>query len=65
MDKVINVKELKDKMDSGKNGWILLDVREPAEIELAGIEGAICIPMSMLMDRMDELNKYMDKEIFC
>lgn len=65
MAKVINVKELKDKMDSGKNGWVLLDVREPAETELVGIDGAVCIPMSTLMDRMDELKEYSEKEIYC
>jgi rhodanese-related sulfurtransferase len=65
MDKVINVTELKDKMDSGKTGWVLLDVREPEETRLARIEGALCIPMSFLMDRMSELKEYLEKEIYC
>ena len=50
-----------DKMMS-KNDMILLDVREPKEIdELGGYEGAINIPIGQLEKRLGELPK--DKTI--
>ncbi|MBT8137826.1 MAG: hypothetical protein KJO54_12485 [Gammaproteobacteria bacterium] len=34
---------------------LLLDVREPWEIETAAVDGALCIPMNDVPERLDEL----------
>lgn len=41
----INVKELKQLIDSGKEDFVLVDVRNPNEYEIARIPGAILIPL--------------------
>lgn len=46
----MSVKELKQLMDSGKNDFILLDVRNPNEYEIAKIDGSILIPLSEIED---------------
>ncbi|MCX7877791.1 MAG: HesA/MoeB/ThiF family protein [Ignavibacteria bacterium] len=60
-DHEISVEELKKKMDSGDN-FFLLDVREMHEIPIASIGGTV-IPLSELMDRLDELPVNKDEEI--
>ena len=51
-----------DEVDNLNENQILLDVRNPAELQNAGfIKGAINIPVDQLRQRMDELPK--DKEI--
>ncbi len=51
-----------DEVDNLNENQILLDVRNPAELQNVGfIEGAINIPVDQLRQRMDELPK--DKEI--
>ena len=52
----INVQELNQMLDN-REDFILLDVREHAEFEVARIDGATHIPMSLLIGRLDELNK--------
>lgn len=51
-----------DEIDTLSGEQVLLDVRNPAELESGGfIEGAINIPVDQLRQRLDELPK--DKEI--
>ncbi|WP_026957194.1 FAD-dependent oxidoreductase [Aliagarivorans taiwanensis] len=51
-----------DEIDSLGDNQLLLDVRNPGELESQGfIDGAINIPVDQLRERMDELPK--DKEI--
>lgn len=51
-----------DEIDSLSDDQLLLDVRNPGELESQGfIDGAINIPVDQLRERMDELPK--DKEI--
>ena len=40
------------------NDFLLLDVREPVEYEIARIEGAKLIPLTELPQRIDELEEY-------
>jgi rhodanese-related sulfurtransferase len=35
---------------------VLLDVREPEEVELCSIAGSVCIPLGELASRLDELD---------
>jgi thiazole biosynthesis adenylyltransferase ThiF len=58
----INALELKVKMDE-KQDFLLLDVREPNEHEIAHIKGSTLIPLSQLPNRLSELEKYKGKEI--
>jgi len=57
--KEISVSQLKEKIDSGAD-FFLLDVREPNEIEIATIGGTL-IPLDQVEDRVGELPE--DKEI--
>jgi rhodanese-related sulfurtransferase len=51
----IPIPELKKKLETQKN-FVLVDVREPAEIKESGaIPGAIHIPMAQIEKRMGEL----------
>ena len=46
----MSVSDLKQLMDSGKNDFVLLDVRNPNEYEIARIEGSVLIPLSDIED---------------
>lgn len=46
----MTVKDLKQLMDSGKDDFVLLDVRNPNEYEIAKIDGSVLIPLSELED---------------
>jgi sulfur-carrier protein adenylyltransferase/sulfurtransferase len=46
----MTVKDLKQLMDNGKDNFVLLDVRNPNEYEIAHISGSVLIPLSELED---------------
>jgi adenylyltransferase/sulfurtransferase len=52
----ISVQDLKAKLDA-KEKFVLLDVREPHEYEIAKIEGSTLIPLGKLPERFAELDK--------
>lgn len=56
--------ELKGLLDNG-NKPLLLDVRQPEEVEAASIGGALCIPMNEVPWRMDELDPSGEIVVFC
>ncbi|MBI1290673.1 rhodanese [bacterium] len=56
------VTELKSRIDGG-NPPILLDVRQPGEVEIASIPGAIHIPMGDIPSRLTELEEHADSEV--
>jgi adenylyltransferase/sulfurtransferase len=55
-DGVIDPVEVKSKLDRGDK-FLLLDVREPHEYQIARIEGATLIPLGQLPARLGELDK--------
>ena len=59
----ISVEELKAKLDR-KDNFLLLDVREDNEYQIAHIEGSTLVPLSQLPMRIAELQEHKDKE-FC
>ncbi len=63
--KSITVEQLKKEMKENPD-IIILDVRTPKELSgpLGQINGVINIPVQVLEQRIDELNKLKDKEIF-
>ncbi|MDV5168419.1 FAD-dependent oxidoreductase [Photobacterium rosenbergii] len=55
-----------DEIDNLHDGQVLLDVRNPGELENVGyLEGAINIPVDQLRQRMDELPKDKEIVIYC
>ncbi len=55
-----------DEIDKLNDNQVLLDVRNPAELENVGfIEGAINIPVDQLRQRMNELPKDKEIVIYC
>jgi adenylyltransferase/sulfurtransferase len=53
---VIDVVEVKKKLDAGEK-FLLLDVREPHEYQIARIAGSTLIPLGQLPARLGELDK--------
>lgn len=47
------------------SGCILLDVREPWELKIASIQGALHIPMQDVPDRLDELPRDAEVIVLC
>jgi rhodanese-related sulfurtransferase len=62
--KNITVKQLKQQIKTDSS-LVILDVRTPAELtgSLGEINGAINIPVQQLEKRVDELDKYKNREI--
>jgi adenylyltransferase/sulfurtransferase len=56
---IIDALELKEKINRGDN-FVLLDVREPHEYQIARIPGSILIPLGDLPKRLNELDKNAD-----
>jgi len=50
-----------NEVDSLENETIILDVREPVEVDFGKIAGSVNIPLNSLRERMNEFDK--DKEI--
>jgi rhodanese-related sulfurtransferase len=60
----ITVQELKRRQDSGET-LRLIDVREPWEVELARIPGALHIPMGEIPERLQELDPAANTVVMC
>jgi molybdopterin/thiamine biosynthesis adenylyltransferase/rhodanese-related sulfurtransferase/molybdopterin converting factor small subunit len=60
----IEVTEVKSKLDRGDN-FVLLDVREPHEYQIARIPGAKLIPLGEVSKHLDEFDKNADIVIHC
>lgn len=60
----ITVEDLKARLDRKEN-FVLVDVREPFEWEIARIPGAILIPLGELPSRLSELNPSDELVIQC
>jgi molybdopterin/thiamine biosynthesis adenylyltransferase/rhodanese-related sulfurtransferase len=60
----ITVEDLKARLDQKEN-FVLVDVREPFEWDIAHIPGAILIPLGQLPSRLSELNPSDELVIQC
>ncbi len=56
--------ELKDRLSTTPN-LILLDVREPHELQISALPNALNIPLGQLAGRLSELNSADDMVVFC
>jgi adenylyltransferase/sulfurtransferase len=61
--KEVTAQELRNMRDRGEK-FMLIDVREPYETELCTL-GGISIPMSQLMDRLDEIPRDQPVVVHC
>ena len=66
MQKALNLtpSELAERRNSGEL-WCILDVREPWEVELASVAGAVTIPMRELPGRLQELETTSPVAVLC
>ena len=53
----ITPREAADLLQAKPADTILLDVREPMELELAAVQGALHIPMGEIPLRLDEIDR--------
>ncbi len=60
----LNPAEVKQLLDSGRK-LVLLDVREPDEVALVRIPGAVHIPMGDIPGRLHELDPDADMVVYC
>ncbi|MGH7984999.1 MAG: rhodanese-like domain-containing protein [Candidatus Binataceae bacterium] len=60
----IEPRELKRRLDRGDR-LTIIDVREPGEIELAGFNGAVKIPMGDIPSRLTELDPDDETVVLC
>jgi molybdopterin/thiamine biosynthesis adenylyltransferase/rhodanese-related sulfurtransferase len=61
----ITVKELKAKLDSDGRNLVLIDVREPHELEISKIDRAQLIPKNDLPDHLKELDSTKEYVLLC
>jgi rhodanese-related sulfurtransferase len=64
MTQEITVHTLKAKRDGGAS-IVLLDVREPDEVEFVRISGAVHIPMGEIPGRLHELDPDQEIVVYC
>jgi len=60
----ITAMQLAQRLEQG-NGLKLLDVREPHELEISRLEGAVVIPLGQLAARLSELDSAQEMVVFC
>lgn len=60
----ITVHDLKARYEKDEP-FVLLDVREPSEIEVAKLPGSLVIPLGELLERLDELDKTAEIIVHC
>jgi len=60
----MSVEELKAKIDRGDN-FVLLDVREPHEVEIAALPGSVRIPLRQLPEQLDRLDPAAEIVVHC
>ena len=58
----ISATELKDRLDKGEQ-IVILDIREPHELQIAKLDNTVHIPMGELESRVSELEEFKGKEI--
>jgi len=59
----ISAREAAELLRRNPDSTLLLDVREPAELAAAAVDGAVHIPMGEIPTRLNELDR--DKTIVC
>ena len=60
----IDVHQLKSRMEQDSN-FVILDVREPHEVDICRLPDSVLIPLGELPDRLDELDRNAETIIHC
>ncbi len=61
----ISAKETQARLQKSGTGVTLLDCREPMEVQIASIAGAVHIPMSQIPARLEEFDHDGEIIVFC
>ena len=61
----LHVRDLKARLDQPGNTPLLLDVREPWEIQRCALDGALHIPMGQIQTRLGELDPEQEIVVLC
>jgi len=59
----ISVPETAKRHDASSDDFVLIDIREPEELEVCSIDGALHIPMGDLVSRINEIDADEDTTI--
>ena len=59
----VSPREARARLDSARDGFVLLDIREAGEVARARVEGALHVPMGELAARLPELDVEEDTPI--
>ncbi|MEE8482047.1 MAG: rhodanese-like domain-containing protein [Acidiferrobacterales bacterium] len=65
MIKQLSVSELKERLDTHGQNFVLLDVRESWELQICSLPGSTDIPMSQVPTRLDEIDPQQDVIVIC
>ena len=60
----ITVEDLKGKMDRGEN-FVILDVREPREVQISSLPGSVEIPLGVLPENLNRLSTADEIVVHC
>lgn len=61
----VTPEQVKRRMDAGEPDLVLLDVRNPNELERARIEGVVHVPMDEVPAALDRLDRDADYVVIC
>ena len=61
----VSPRQVKQRLDAGAADLVLLDVREPEELALARIEGAVHVPMDEIPASLERLDRDADYVVVC
>lgn len=61
----LSVGDYKQWLDAGKSGHVLLDVREPWEVQTCALENCLNIPMGQIPNRLAELDPAQPVVVVC
>ncbi|MBW7905116.1 MAG: sulfurtransferase [Phycisphaerae bacterium] len=61
----ISVGELRQRLAEPARAPVLLDCREPNEVEICRIDGALHIPMRQVAERLSELDPQREIVVYC
>ncbi len=65
MPHVLSATDAADRIRAGGDDVILLDCREPEELAIASIDGALAIPMGEIPSRLPELDPEKEYIVVC
>ena len=62
---MISVTAARERLKTGDGTSILLDVRQPEEVRIASVQGAVAIPMMEIPNRLAELDRAKEILVMC